>query len=205
MNEASNDDDYYDDESDAPEEQSFEIETIPSEWLQIDRLWSFDDIVGQAQIREALRKRAIEQPYGDHIILHGPPGVGKRALSLLYGQAIQCIAIKSDGAPCRVCGPCVDFAGAGRLTRDQALSRLVKACHNLGVEYDSPALDVIAAQAGFHAGLLIHRLWDVYREGEVTLESARLAFRLEWSEDILSIWKAVLAGDRDLVRAELQS
>ncbi len=303
MSEKINDDDCDgegDEEDRGPEVQP---RSVSPEWMGVDRPWSFDGIVGQTHVKEALRKRAKEQRCGDHIILHGPPGVGKHAIALLYGQAIQCTSIQPDGSPCRKCTACLDFANAGlqgqvfdlielqkdegqrgkplgflleqfrdisggvfsfprvpvfvydriddvekatadlllatlesfatsaccifiasdisrvrpavrsrcsaymitRLTRDESLSRLKAISLRLSLPVDFLALDIIATQSGFRAGSLIHRLWEVSCQGAVTIENARIAFGLKWSDDVVAIWKAILGGNCDLIQAEFKN
>ena len=86
---------------------------LSESWRQTDRLHSFKNLIGQDGVRDALKARVVDGRVQDHIVIHGEPGVGKRALSALYGQAIVCSNAKASGNPCGSCSACEDFVSAG--------------------------------------------------------------------------------------------
>ena len=65
---------------------------------------SWDTLINQKRVASALR-RAIERERVAHAYLfHGPQGVGKRAVALVFAQALQC---EEEGSmPCNACPPC---------------------------------------------------------------------------------------------------
>jgi len=84
---------------------------------------TFDDFVGQAQIRDNLQI-AIEAATGrdeplDHVLLCGPPGLGKTTLSHLIAQGMQADIVVTSGP---ALGAPKDLAGTlTRLQRNEVL------------------------------------------------------------------------------------
>ncbi|HID95778.1 MAG TPA: DNA polymerase III subunit delta', partial [Candidatus Latescibacteria bacterium] len=65
---------------------------------------SFDNVIGQEWPKEAL-KRALKTGRLAHaILLHGPEGIGKRALALELAKAVNCTGSEAD--PCDTCRAC---------------------------------------------------------------------------------------------------
>lgn len=84
---------------------------------------TFDEFVGQAQVLDNLRI-AIEAATGreeplDHVLLCGPPGLGKTTLAHLIAQGMQADIVLTSGP---ALGAPKDLAGTlTRLTRNQVL------------------------------------------------------------------------------------
>lgn len=97
-----------------PHEQEFDRSLRPG---------SFEDFVGQEQIRDNLRI-AIEAAAGreeplDHVLLCGPPGLGKTTLAHLIAQGMQADIVLTSGP---ALGAPKDLAGTlTRLQRNQVL------------------------------------------------------------------------------------
>ena len=97
-----------------PHEQEFDRSLRPG---------SFDEFVGQEQIRDNLRI-AIEAATGreeplDHVLLCGPPGLGKTTLSHLIAQGMQADIVVTSGP---ALGAPKDLAGTlTRLQRNEVL------------------------------------------------------------------------------------
>ena len=105
-----------------PHEQEFDRSLRPG---------SFEDFVGQEQIRDNLRI-AIEAASGreeplDHVLLCGPPGLGKTTLAHLIAQGMQADIVMTSGP---ALGAPKDLAGTlTRLQRNQVL--LIDEIHRL--------------------------------------------------------------------------
>ena len=69
--------------------------TPSKKWKEIDRPRSFDDLVGQDGVRAALRDRITVGHNQDHLIFHGPSGVGKRAIGAFIRSSDR--LLKLDG------------------------------------------------------------------------------------------------------------
>ena len=97
-----------------PHEQEFDRSLRPG---------SFEDFVGQEQIRDNLRI-AIEAASGreeplDHVLLCGPPGLGKTTLAHLIAQGMEADIVLTSGP---ALGAPKDLAGTlTRLQRNQVL------------------------------------------------------------------------------------
>ena len=97
-----------------PHEQEFDRSLRPG---------SFEDFVGQEQIRDNLRI-AIEAAAGreeplDHVLLCGPPGLGKTTLAHLIAQGMEADIVLTSGP---ALGAPKDLAGTlTRLQRNQVL------------------------------------------------------------------------------------
>lgn len=97
-----------------PQEHEFDRSLRPS---------TFDDFVGQEQVRDNLRI-AIEAATGreeplDHVLLCGPPGLGKTTLSHLIAQGMQADIVVTSGP---ALGAPKDLAGTlTRLQRNEVL------------------------------------------------------------------------------------
>lgn len=61
---------------------------------------AFTDILGQARAVEALRARVRTGVHHPSLILHGPPGVGRRTLARIYARGAYCVRPTALGEPC---------------------------------------------------------------------------------------------------------
>jgi len=91
---------------------------------------SFGALVGHGDAIELLIRLIKTGSRSDHVIFHGPNGVGKHTLARLYGQAVQCEQPLENGSPCCNCPPCknmeaeqtfnyVEFSAAGQNNWDE--------------------------------------------------------------------------------------
>ncbi|CAO4193864.1 hypothetical protein [Methylorubrum extorquens] len=74
---------------------------------------AFTDILGQARTVEALRTRVRTRAHYPSLILHGPPGVGRRTLARVYARGAYCMRPTAEGEPCGGddCHHCAVFSG----------------------------------------------------------------------------------------------
>ena len=71
---------------------------------------SFDDILGKQVVLAELRRRFAAGDHRTGLILHGPDGIGKRALGRLYAKALLCdVDARPDPSPCGRCPICTYF------------------------------------------------------------------------------------------------
>lgn len=72
---------------------------------------AFTDILGQARTVEALRMRVRTRTHYPSLILHGPPGVGRRTLARVYARGAYCTRPTAEGEPCgsNNCSHCAAF------------------------------------------------------------------------------------------------
>lgn len=77
-----------------------------ADWCSRDRPLSFEAVLGQPLVVEALARRVRAGDVRHHIALEGPSGVGKRTLARLYAQALMCEAPLPSGSPCSKCDSC---------------------------------------------------------------------------------------------------
>ncbi|WP_165937738.1 hypothetical protein [Methylobacterium segetis] len=72
---------------------------------------AFTDLLGQVRAIEALRTRVRTGTHHPSMILHGPPGVGRRTLARVYARGAFCVRPTAAGEPCRRedCHHCARF------------------------------------------------------------------------------------------------
>lgn len=68
--------------------EKLETTTLTKSLMEVLRPQDLEDIVGQERAVEALRAK-LESPYPQHVILYGPPGVGKTTAARLVLQAAK--------------------------------------------------------------------------------------------------------------------
>lgn len=65
---------------------------------------SFNDVIGQKRPKEILRRALRSDRLAHAILLHGPEGVGKRAMAFELAKAVNCTNSAAD--PCDTCSSC---------------------------------------------------------------------------------------------------
>ena len=83
---------------------SSDLTKVSRSWLLAPR--SLDDILGRRRIVEVLRRRVQTANYWPPLLLHGPPGIGKRTLARVYAKATLCAQSKPNGSSCDGCSNC---------------------------------------------------------------------------------------------------
>jgi hypothetical protein len=74
-----------------------------------ERLEAVESIIGQSAAVRELQDRIVRAGTGTPILLVGPPGIGKRTLSIAYAKATLCEAPVA-GFACGKCTSCIDVA-----------------------------------------------------------------------------------------------
>lgn len=69
--------------------------------------WS--DVLAQDRVVDALRRAMLSDRVAHAYLLHGPDGVGKRAVALRFAQALQCTR-PQEGDACGTCAACSKVA-----------------------------------------------------------------------------------------------
>lgn len=72
----------------------------------------FQDIYGQGNIVETLRKEVEQLQLGHAYLFSGPRGVGKTTAARIFGKAVNCLSPR-QGEPCLECPACKKIATGG--------------------------------------------------------------------------------------------
>ncbi|MCA8925519.1 MAG: DNA polymerase III subunit gamma/tau, partial [Planctomycetes bacterium] len=89
---------------------------------------SFDDVVGQAAIAEALRNQVARERTAPAYLFSGTHGVGKTSMARIFAKALNCAHAK-EGRPCLECDVCLS------IDRGEALDVIeIDAASNRGVD-----------------------------------------------------------------------
>jgi hypothetical protein len=76
-------------------------------------LGNFDEIIGQPQIVDELRRRVLDERHERPLLLAGPPGSGKRSIARLYAKLLLCEGRPAKSLdPCGCCEQCKAFASS---------------------------------------------------------------------------------------------
>lgn len=67
------------------------------------------DITGHGWAEEMLKMHVSQNAQRQAYLFAGPPGIGRRSLSLRFVQALNCPQPKAPGEPCRTCRTCVQI------------------------------------------------------------------------------------------------
>ncbi|UZQ29516.1 MAG: DNA polymerase III subunit gamma/tau [Spiroplasma phoeniceum] len=73
---------------------------------------NFDKIVGQIEIRKALKNAIINNTFSHAYLFSGPRGTGKTSIAKIFAKAINCINL-DKGNPCNECASCQEINRAG--------------------------------------------------------------------------------------------
>ncbi|ELL44710.1 DNA polymerase III subunit gamma/tau [Spiroplasma melliferum] len=73
---------------------------------------NFDKIVGQIEIRKALKNAIINNTFSHAYLFSGPRGTGKTSIAKIFAKAINCINL-DNGNPCNECASCKEINRAG--------------------------------------------------------------------------------------------
>ena len=65
----------------------------------------FDDIVGNARVKNILRKSLLRGRLPGSLLFYGPKGVGKSEMALIFAKALNCLQKEDDS--CERCSLCV--------------------------------------------------------------------------------------------------
>jgi len=66
---------------------------------------SFDDIVGNARVKNILRRSLERERVPGSLLFYGPQGVGKSEMALVLAKALNCLNKKNDS--CEKCSSCL--------------------------------------------------------------------------------------------------
>ena len=95
---------------------SIEDVTIAHSYLGVDHsedIGSFNKLVGQQRIVDAIKERFAQSHHDRPLLLAGPPGSGKRTVARLYAKSLLCEGELAEGiGPCGDCVPCQRFASS---------------------------------------------------------------------------------------------
>lgn len=67
---------------------------------------TFDEVIGQDEIVESLRKSVLTKKAPTGFLFSGRPGTGKTTCALIYAKALNCDHIDERGNPCNECESC---------------------------------------------------------------------------------------------------
>ena len=70
---------------------------------------TWDEIIGQENIVEALRNRIIKKNHAQVIYFIGPSGIGKSTIARIWAKSLLCRDINEKGNPCNTCPSCKDI------------------------------------------------------------------------------------------------
>jgi len=73
---------------------------------------NFDKIVGQIEIRKALKNAIINNTFSHAYLFSGPRGTGKTSIAKIFAKAINCINL-DKGNPCNECASCQEINRVG--------------------------------------------------------------------------------------------
>ena len=69
----------------------------------------FDAVIGQSEVVRALSTRIRTNKRSGHVVLYGPPGVGKLTVARIYRRALHCELPTASGSACLSCVNCRDL------------------------------------------------------------------------------------------------
>jgi len=72
----------------------------------------FDAVVGQNEVVRALSPRIRTNKRSGHVVLYGPPGVGKLTVARIYRRALHCESPTASGSACLSCENCRELSGS---------------------------------------------------------------------------------------------
>ena len=84
----------------------------PKAWCSRHTPEQFDAVVGQSEVVQALSARIRTNKRSGHVVLYGPPGVGKLTVARIYRRALHCEWPTVSGAACLGCENCRDLNGS---------------------------------------------------------------------------------------------
>ncbi|ALA96933.1 DNA polymerase III gamma/tau subunits [Spiroplasma kunkelii CR2-3x] len=73
---------------------------------------NFDKIVGQIEIKKALKNAIINNTFSHAYLFSGPRGTGKTSIAKIFAKAINCINL-DKGNPCNECASCQEINRSG--------------------------------------------------------------------------------------------
>ncbi|WHQ37593.1 DNA polymerase III subunit gamma/tau [Spiroplasma sp. SV19] len=73
---------------------------------------TFDKIVGQVEIRKALKNAIINNTFSHAYLFSGPRGTGKTSIAKIFAKAINCTNL-DNGNPCNTCPSCNEINRGG--------------------------------------------------------------------------------------------
>ncbi|AOX43350.1 DNA polymerase III subunits gamma and tau [Spiroplasma sp. NBRC 100390] len=73
---------------------------------------TFDKIVGQVEIRKALKNAITNNTFSHAYLFSGPRGTGKTSIAKIFAKAINCTSL-DNGNPCNTCSSCNEINRGG--------------------------------------------------------------------------------------------
>ena len=74
--------------------------------MQTGKNMLFDDVIGQGEVKQLLRRMLQEGRVPHALLFAGPPGSGKLAMALALAKSLLCRHPLADGSPCGQCAGC---------------------------------------------------------------------------------------------------
>ena len=70
---------------------------------------AFQEVIGQEHVIRSLSNAVKLKKIGHAYLFSGTRGVGKTTVARIFAKAIRCDSPLSNGNPCNICKPCLDF------------------------------------------------------------------------------------------------
>lgn len=83
---------------------------------------TFDDLVGQTNVSEIIKKEILNNKISHAYLFSGPRGTGKTSSAKIIAKMINCLDLGEDGTPCGKCTNCLNFSNSNDIIEIDAAS-----------------------------------------------------------------------------------
>jgi len=83
---------------------------------------NFDDMVGQNEVIEVIRREIVSNKVSHAYLFAGPRGTGKTSTAKIMAKMVNCDELNEDGSPCGKCESCINFNASSDIVEIDAAS-----------------------------------------------------------------------------------